>query len=170
MQYINKDGLKSILEWQSNSRTWSWWQCWYGIFPVPVHSRRVPVTNCLPSCPFTVSAMKRVHLCIQNMRLGSMDKALSFVGRWLGRSAERLTFLSLLAHYEVFDVTWKLPGARLVCAGNRAVWTHIPMQIADRTRVSQYRAAFRFVRPILVPRPVWIHVYQYWDRFLTRTS
>ena len=35
------------------------------------------------------------------------------------------TFLSLLAHYEVFGVTWKLNGVRLVCAGDRVVWAHI---------------------------------------------
>jgi len=170
MQCINKDGLKSVLEWQSNSRTWSWWQCWQGTFPVSVRSRRVRATNCLPSFWSTVIAMKRVHSCIKNTRLGSLDRALSFVGRWLSSSAKRLPFCLFLHVMKYLMSLGSCMGRRLVCAGDRVVWTRILVQIADRTCVSQYRSKFTFVRPILVQRPVSIHVSQYWDRILTRTS
>lgn len=150
---------------QSNSRTWSWWQCWQGIFPVPVPSRRVRATNCLPSLPFTVTAMKLVHSCIQNMRFGSMDRALSFVRRWLCSSAKWLPFCLFLHVMKYVMSLGSCKGPDSCVLVTRPVWTHILVQIADWTHVSQYRAEFKLFRPIRVPRPVWIRVLGYWDRF-----
>ena len=50
-------------------------------------------------------------------------------------------FLSLLTRYEVFDVTWKLQGGRLVCAGDKAGLD--TYSIADRGLVSRIPVSSR---------------------------
>jgi hypothetical protein len=62
--------------------------------------------------------MKRVHSCIQNAPRFD-GQGFELRGKVTVQPRKATIFLSLLTCCEVFDVTWKLQRARVVCAGDK---------------------------------------------------